>query len=903
MEIVVTHSNMDFDALASQFAVSKLYPAAKIVLGQPLTGNVRRFLSLYRSSLPIVQIKYIDLSKVTHVYVVDCQHSGRLDAAVRKLISAEGNIPCTVFDHHEKDLDSASLASKAEADSIIEKVGACTTILVDKLRRAKTTLSPFEATLLAIGIYEDTGGLIYGGTTEKDALCVSYLLKNGADLSIVDEHIHPRLTDEQIELFETLLDNTRRLDINGTRILICHAQLPKYLDGLATLTRKLVEIESAHVALTAVHMRDRIHIVARSDSRSLDVRNIVRAFGGDGHAGAASAVVHDSALDSVCQRLEELAWQWTRTEVTAIEIMTTPTRTVRPDIAMDEASRIMIRYGVDGLLVTENNKIEGVVSRRDIDQATHHKLGHAPVSGFMSRPVLTIAPETPLSKIQEIMVKEDVGRLPVLDKEGNLLGLVSRPDVLKTVYGGRMAQEPNAVFLGNGNGCAPVSSAPISINVQDKLLTLDEEIVWLCQNIGLSAARSNMTAYIVGGFLRDLLLGLPNFDLDIVVEGSANELAKALQADYSTKFEICAVHDRFQTAHLYFLGKEKREIDFSTARTEFYEYPAALPTVEASKLEQDLSRRDFTINSLAACINPDRFGEVIDLFGGVNDIRNKKIRILHAFSFIEDPTRIVRAARFAARLGFDLDAKTKEQAKRAIAMGIFDNLGGVRMRAELQMILESKHRLKALNLLAGLGGKIRYLDAELEFDQQIEKMIRTAERLLLRYKVEENWIVYLGVLLARLPATRLPAVLDRLHLSNDQKEIIKKGLQISLQFPELFHSVDWLHYQNPKNSQIYELLSDKAPESLAIAGSAASAGSPMRRLIRIYLQKLKNVHLEINGETLKQIGVPEGPEIGRILKAILEAKLDGLALTRDDEIKWAQRLAGENRTESVGGLG
>jgi tRNA nucleotidyltransferase (CCA-adding enzyme) len=896
VEVVFTHNNMDFDSLAAQYAVSKLYPSVKMVLGYPLGGNVRRFISLYRSSLPIVQVKYLDLSKVSRAFIVDCQHADRIDENARKLLAGEFGKACpyTIFDHHE--IDPKGLMPGAQKDSIIEQVGSSTTILVDKLRLTNVELNSFEATLLATGIYEDTGSLTYSGTTERDALCVAYLLRHGADLAIVAEHTRPKLSDELSDLLETLLDNARRLEINGARIVVSHAQLPKYLDGLASLTRKLVEIESADAGFTVVHMRDRVHIVGRSDSRALDVRPFVRAFGGDGHHGAGSAVAKNVSVDYVVDRIEEMAFRVTRPEITAREIMSSPVRTVKSNISMSEASRIMLRYGVDGLLVTENDKVEGVVSRRDIDQAAHHKLGHAPVLGFMSRPVLSISPDTSLSKIQEVMVKEDIGRLPVLDGEGHLLGLVSRQDVLKTLYGGEQAGKA-AVWTVGGNAGFGERQGTLAglprINLAVRLQTLDQETQWVCEQVGKSAAQLNMVAYAVGGFVRDLLLNVPNFDLDFVIEGSAGALAEQLQKDYPGKFEVKVQHERFKTAHLCFLrgeARSPRDVDFSTARTEFYEYPAALPTVEPSELEQDLLRRDFTINALAVCLNPERFGELIDLFGGLSDIEHKMVRILHAFSFIEDPTRLIRAARFAARLGFAIGDKTMEQAQRAVSMGIFDDLGGVRLRDELKMILESEHRLQALDLLAQVGAKLRYLDSELEYKPSTRKLLRITERLLRKYPVKEPWIVYLGVLLSELPVARLQAVLDRLHLSNDQKNIVTKALELPSGMPDLFESVKWANYQLPKRSHIYRMLSGKPDESLAIAAGIARPGSPMRRIIRVYLGELEKTHLDISGKDVLALGLPEGPKIGQVLQTVFEAKLDGGVSSREDEIRFAHAL-------------
>jgi tRNA nucleotidyltransferase (CCA-adding enzyme) len=883
VELVFSHHNMDFDSLAAQYAVCKLFPSAKMVLGYPLVGSLRRFVALHRDRLPIVQAKYIDYSRVTRMFVVDCQRAERIDENAQKLLGGVfgAKCPCTVFDHHER--DPQGLTTVCTDDSSIENVGSCTTILVDKLRRADRQLSSFEATLFVIGIYEDTGNLTFRGTTEKDAVCVAYLLGQGADLAIVGDFIRPKLDEELTELLETLIDNCKRLQIGGMKILLSSASMPVYLDGLATLTRKLCEIESADAAITVVKMKERIHIVCRSDTRALDIRPIVRQFGGDGHSGAASAVSRDSDLKGVLARVEALLYQLTAAEVTARSIMTTPVRTIKPRTTMQDANRLMLRYGQDGLLVAEDDKLIGVISRRDIDRATHHKLGHAPVVGFMSQPVVSITPDTTIGDIQALMVKEDVGRLPVIGIDQRLLGVVTRADVLKSLYG--TEQSSQNVFTLPDNS---VSSEAVCL--ADKLQRLDKETQAICRVIGETAASMGMTAYIVGGFVRDLLLARPNFDLDFVIEGSAIEVSQALARTDGSKFELLIEHERFKTAQLRFHGKQLRKVDLASARSEFYEYPAALPTVEMSQMEPDLLRRDFTINAMAICLNPDRYGNLMDLFGGQQDLSNRLLRVMHSFSFIEDPTRLIRAARFAARLSFSIEEKTMEQARRAVALDIFDDLGGVRMRDELRLILESEHRLDGLDLLAQSGANMRYLDTELKYKPSIRKQIRIAGRLLQRYPVEQPWIVYLGVLLAEMQIERVPAVLERLHLTNEQKQMIQSALEMPGRMKDLFVPVQWSRYVLPKRSQIYKMFKGCSDESLAIAASIAVAGSAVRRLIKLYRGELENEALLISGNELLQMGVPQGPALGKMLELLLEAKLDDVLKTREDELAFASKL-------------
>ncbi len=720
MEIALSHNNMDFDSLSAQYALTKLHPACRMVLGYPLTGNVRSFVALNRTFLPIVQIKYVDLARVSRFFLVDTQHLDRLDVAAQKLLldgsnhgqgAASAKIklsrPLTLFDHH--DIDPTGLMCQATSDSVIEKVGAATTILVDQIIKAGIELSEFDATLLAIGIFEDTGCLTYGGTTAKDAQCVAFLLSKGADLSVVREYIRPKMEQEQLALFERLLSHTEILEVHGHRFAIAVTQESHYIEGLASITRQLLEINNVDGAFTVAHMKDRVHVVGRCDAKALSVKQVLQEFGGDGHAGAAAAVVKGVQVREVAERLKGVIQHFATHQPLARDLMESPVRTVRQDMTMDEAGRIMLRYGADGLVVAEGEKVVGIVSRRDIDQSAHHRLGHAKVSGFMSKPVITIKEDTPLSQIQQTMVAEDIGRLPVMDSSGRLVGLVSRQDVLNSLFGvdyakdKKMRGEMNEHVGGRKfNSRAAFTAQRKKVSLGKQVHKLDPQTVWLAEEIGRISADCGMVSYAVGGFVRDLLLKIPNFDLDFVVEGSATDLADELVRRHPGRFELKAKHERFHTASLVFYTEDRsskdpdkydcnennghgdgerdyRNVDLSTARIEIYEKPAALPEVEISKLEHDLLRRDFTINALAVCLNPDLFGLLIDHFNGQEDLDQKIIRVLHPFSFIEDPTRIVRAARFAGRLGFHLEPKTKDQAKRAIAMGIFDDLGGYRI--------------------------------------------------------------------------------------------------------------------------------------------------------------------------------------------------------------------------------
>ena len=926
MELVLAHRNMDFDCLASQLAVTKLYPAARIAPAQPLSPRMKNFLSLYRDQLPLVDLQYIDENSVAHVFVVDCHSVERLDDRARRFFLGfleRGSGSYTIFDHHDNE-DNA-LLEQARHDSILKTVGSAATILVEILRERKVALSSFEATVIAAGIYEDTGCLTHRGTTESDALAVAYCLSQGADLERVNEIIRPKFDESQANLFESLLSSAKSVQMGAAQVTVCSGGVAEYIDGLAEITSRLLENVSADVLVSVVNMRDRVHIVGRSQTSLFDLRNLVRDFGGGGHAGAASAVVKEKNIDEV----RELVWNNLTSqqinEPKASEIMTSPVRIILPEVSMDEAGRIMLRYSADGLVVMDDGKILGIVSKRDVDKARHHKLGHAPVRGFMSTPVITVSPDTVVSNIQSTMVAQDIGRVPVVDQDENLLGIVGRHELLKALYGDRernshersyeesnnkypdsedpYRQERKYESLPGSAGFQPAfvlgSSSKSKSNkfihsvdsesardflipqkrVAEKpelLQRIEPELKDLYRELGEVAAQLNMVAYLVGGCVRDLVLERANFDLDFVVEGSAADLAHELVKRFGSKYELVAEHDRFNTATLYVGLSRRREIDIATARIEYYEYPAALPTVEASSLEQDLFRRDFTVNALAMSLHPDKFGALVDYFGGLNDMQSKLIRVLHPFSFIEDPTRIVRAARFASRLSFELEPRTEQQAQRAIQLGIFDNLGGVRLKEELRLILESPQRLEALALLDELGGGLRFLDSGILYKRDVRLHLRRAEKLLARYELTRSWIVYLGVLMSALnTSASVKLALERLHLAEDERLWILDALEIVRKLSEL--------EARASRSAMYRVLHGHSDQSLAIAASVAAGGSNLRRWIKIYFEELKEVKTELNGRDLMEMGIPQGPMIGTILARLRDGRLDRELKSSEDE--------------------
>ena len=349
----------------------------------------------------------------------------------------------------------------------------------------------------------------------------------------------------------------------------------------------------------------------------------------------------------------------------------------------------MLRHGHTGMPVVDDDRMVGVISRRDVDKAILHNLGHAPVKGFMTTNVLSVGPDTSLAELQSMMVEHDIGRLPVI-RQGAIIGIVSRTDILRTLHGHDYPEDYTYLFEAEDKSYQDIG--------QMIKTHLPAAVVEILVKAGEAGERLSYPVYCVGGFVRDLIMQVPNFDVDVVVEGDGPTFARELADEWGARVRI---HDRFKTAVI--LLDDGSKIDVATARTEYYEYPAALPMVSDSSIKEDMFRRDFTINTLAICLNPQRFGELIDYYGGRRDIEQNYIRILYNLSFVEDPTRILRAIRFEQRYNMIIEPDTLRFAMDAVERRLLGKLSLKRILNELILILNEKKPLPALERMHEIG--------------------------------------------------------------------------------------------------------------------------------------------------------------------------------------------------------
>ena len=852
MEIIITHLSSDFDSFAGMVAAKKIYPQAQIVLPTAINQNVRKFITLYEDELPpLLDPKRIDFSKVKRAIVIDTKFASRLGPA-KAALSNKG-IEVIVYDHHQK----TSRDLKATYDYSRE-VGAATAILVNLIKEKKISVSPLDATLFTLGIYEDTGSFTYPGTTSSDLEAAAFLMKKGANLFVVSKFLNLSLTEDQHRLLEKLIMNCKKVNVNETEILLSQADMPDFVEGLSVLTRKLSQIEDVSIVICWAKMKGKIYAVGRSDDKNVDVSEILKVVGGGGHPQAASAVVNDIAFEEVGKKMMGSLKKHIKKPMLAKDIMSYPVRVVKEDASIAQVDKILKKYGHSGIpIVDKTEDLVGIITRKDIDKAIGHGLSHAPVKGFKSRSVVRAGANTSIGEIQNLMVENGIGRVPIIDKK-KIIGIITRKDVLRFLHGRSYE---------NFWGFFP-----------EKLRKILKIISGVSQVL-------KYNTYLVGGIVRDALLKIPNFDIDIVAEGDGIKFGKELSSRFDCRLEC---HKKFGTAVL--VLSDRQHIDIASARVEYYKSPAALPSVESGNIKQDLSRRDFTINTMAVSLNKENFGEILDYFGGKEDLKNKKIKVLHKMSFIEDPTRIFRAVRFEKRLGFKMDSQTEKLARTTINMNIVSKLNGVRIRDELIYIFNEKNPLEAIERLYELGAlkkigiKVRI---DKKFIEQVKKILKYYREMKDDYNKIGREIKKWRLLFILLLRGNKP---DKIERWCSEMKVRKKDVNVILNTYKMWNEARRnLKSSIKKNSTLYHRVSLIPPDLQVIA---CSWGREYLGNIKKYLKDLSALHLEINGNTLKDMGYKPSEKFKEVLEKLFEMKLNGRIKNKKDEISNLKKLMG-----------
>ncbi|MDD5423505.1 MAG: CBS domain-containing protein, partial [Candidatus Omnitrophica bacterium] len=692
-------------------------------------------------------------------------------------------------------------------------------------------------------------------------------------LSVVSSYLNRELSEGELSMLTKLISGTKRIVAKGVNVSLIEHDSESYAGELGMIMHKLMEIENIPVLFVLVNSpRRRVDIIARSSLQAVDVNKIMAHFGGGGHPGAASAKIRDTDIGAVRDKLMKVLKDNIKVRSYAKDVMSKEVKALSVNDSIDTARKALSDTKLGGMPVMDNGKVVGIITPDCLNKADKGGLGHSRVKGYMSRNIVSVKPGTPLHAVRKIVSEHDIGVIPVMSNK-RVVGVINRTDILRNIHDS-LFLKPHAV------------KKQVVVNMSKKMSALlPGEIMTLLGKIGRKANSLGYGAFCVGGLVRDLMLGVKNLDLDIVVEGAAIELGRVLARDLKASL---VAHRRFGTCSV--ITKGRLKIDLATARKEVYERPAALPTVEFSSLKNDLVRRDFTINAMAISLNKASFGRLVDFFSGEADLARGRIRVMHDGSFIDDPTRIFRAVRFEQRFGFIIDSHTEDLIKHAISLEMFDKVEPQRIRDEVVLILKEEEPFKALRRMAELD-ELRFLHPGIRWDRRIinlyrsiEKTCRWYDRAIFKKRNIDKWIIYLMALIEEISYKDVAAMCGRF--------VFRRGDTIRiLSYKESADKVSkaLMPANAVQSSTVYNLLEPLSFEVILLI-MARSGSKKARSRIEDFFRKYNGTKIRIKGDDLKSMGMKPCPDFKLILDKVLDARINGLLKTKKDELAYAGKL-------------
>ena len=429
MDIITTHKNTDFDALASVMAANLIYPDARCILPKSLNPNVRAFLSIHKDVFTLHEYKDLDLDAVQRLIIVDTNRWDRIDVPHELRTRSAPKLEVILWDHHSGHTD---FRPRWQCHRI---TGATVTLLVEQIKIKNIQMSPIQATLFLAGIHEDTGHLTFSSVTAADAHAAAFLLDNRADVNIMNSFLRPAYGERQKDTLFEMLQSAQRTAINGYKVSINTLDIKGHLPNLAVVVEMYRDITNVDAAfgIFVDRSKKRCMVIGRSRLEELDVGSILRSMGGGGHPAAGSALLKSVKPAAVEEWIMELIQGNQQATVQVSDLMSFPVFKVTADTPMTEVASLLRSKGCTGVPVTDKGVIVGMLSRRDFQRIRKDSQLNAPVKAFMSTNVKTIPPGSSAMQAARMMVKYDIGRLPVVEGS-KIFGIVTRSDVMSYFY-------------------------------------------------------------------------------------------------------------------------------------------------------------------------------------------------------------------------------------------------------------------------------------------------------------------------------------------------------------------------------------------------------------------------------------------------------------------------------------
>jgi tRNA nucleotidyltransferase (CCA-adding enzyme) len=564
-------------------------------------------------------------------------------------------------------------------------------------------------------------------------------------------------------------------------------------------------------------------------------------------------------------------YETVRPAVCVADLMSYQPRTVQASDVLQDILPLLRRIGHEGYPVLEGAEVIGLLTLRDADRAMEHGLTQTTVREVMQGGAFALSPDDSIFELEQTMVKSGRGQLPVVDAHNTVIGIVTRTDLLK--YWART--HPTT---------AP---RPRTVTVEQVTAGIGEPALQLVEHIAQHAQKQGIALYMVGGVVRDILIGRPNFDIDFVMEGDAIAFTEALAAQVGGRVSS---HRPFGTAKWYLddtvkqalgiTGSLPEHLDFVTARNEFYTHPTALPTVYSASIRLDAARRDFTINALAIQVSPmANQWRVQDLFGGLDDLERRLIRVLHSLSFVDDPTRILRGVRFSQRLNFTIETRTAELIHSALPM--LNRITGERLRHELTLLMQEAEPERGLMHLQTLGA-LEAIHPALHFSPELVETFKNLRVTYADLPTEERttllWYAWLTSL------DDIAGIMDRLLFAGQRVQAVIAAARIRRETAELA-APDTLI------SRVVMTLERLPAEALTMVLRLIPADE-RTVLEERYAHRLTRVP-HTDGNTLQKRDVSPGPIYKRVLDKLRIAWLDGEIATPEQEETLLKQLLRE----------
>ena len=755
----------------------------------------------------------------------------------------------------------------------IKSMSVTAHLLTDILGK-NTTITEQDAALFSMAITERTGAGLSSKVTNTDWNALQELRTHHVPPRHISNQVILGLREGQKGLLGDLLKQTQDYFIGNWPISLAITKSSGNVQELMPVMESLWSQTDPHVLIAGACGGNKTQIWFRSRIPQINPFAVFQEYRPRSEGRWTVFPIPDGETSGVKTLILNRLNSVLKPDIQVREIMSQNPRCVDWNETVANALDIMLRFNLMTLIVTKSNLFAGIVTRRDLDKAVQMDLWTSAIGPFVSSDSPSVTPDTPVRILRSLMVRSNAMKISVVEN-GIPVGIITPRELLRAVQD-HLPLPPQYLPLIEASQLPKKGQIE---NLMKRVIPL--RVLHILKKIGAKAAQMGMQAYAVGGFVRDLLLEKPNLDIDIVLTEDALPFALAICDELKAESRV---FDRFHTARIIFEGIK---IDFSTARIEHYAQPGALPKVELGGLSNDLYRRDFTVNAIALDLSPGGFLEILDFFSGYRDLAAKKIRILNSFSFLEDPTRLFRAVRFAGRFHFELADDTKRAFDIAVQREIIGTLSMKRIGAEISRCLQEEHPHRIIEMLYQ-AGLLKSLHPRLADPSLLPTRFRLIPGIIRRFSVlgepiDSETVSWIGLLtpLSPLEAGKL---LMSMGTYATRRKIIVESLESLATVPQKLSKIS-----ANDDLKLFELLGRSALEGLVALIAFALDKSGARRVFD-YLIRLRNIRCEITGKDLLAVGIPAGPHMRMIFREITNAKIRGEIRNRKEEIDYAERL-------------